>query len=111
MQSVLVRPQSAIVRPCSDINAATVAEFQHQLTEAMLSEQHSVVVVDLSQVESLDSAGLMVLVSALNLSKVRQKQLCLCSMSVSIRLIFELTQLDQVFDIVESVAVFEAIAV
>jgi anti-sigma B factor antagonist len=109
MQSVLVRPQAAIVRPCSAINAANAAEFQNQVTEAVLSEQHSAVVVDLSQVESLDSTGLMVLVSALNLSKVREKQLILCSLSVSIRLIFELTQLDRVFEIVETVAAFETI--
>lgn len=108
MQSVLVRPQAAIVRPCGALNAANASEFQNQLTEAVLSEQHSALVVDMSQVESLDSAGLMALVSALNLAQVRQKRLSLCSISVSIRIIFELTQLDRVFEIFESFSAFEA---
>lgn len=108
MQSVLIRPQTAVIRPSGAINAANASEFQNQLTEAVLSDKYSAVVVDLSQVEALDSAGLMALVSALNLSQVRQKRLSLCSVSLSIRIIFELTQLDRVFEIFESFSAFEA---
>jgi anti-anti-sigma factor len=108
MQSTLTRPQASIVRPCGPLNAANVADFQTQLTEAVHTEHTSSILIDMSQVESLDSAGLMALVSALNLANVRQKRLNLCAVPVSIRLIFELTQLDRVFKIFENFSSFEA---
>ena len=107
MQSLLVRPQAAIIRPCGSLNAATAPEFQHQLHTAILSEQTSALVIDMSQVESLDSAGLMALVSTLNLAQAHQKRLSLCSVTVSIRIVFELTQLDQVFEIFDNLSAFE----
>ncbi len=107
MQSLLVRPQAAIIRPCGSLNAATAAEFQRQFHTAILSEQNTALLIDMSQVESLDSAGLMALVSTLNLAKANQKRLSLCAVTVSIRIVFELTQLDRVFEIFESFSAFE----
>ncbi len=109
MQNVLVRPQTAIVRPCGCLNAASALQFQTQLTAAILSEHHSTVLVDLSQAEALDSAGLMVLVAALRLAQRRSKRLSLCSVSPSTRIIFEMTQLDRVFEIFESFTAFELV--
>lgn len=107
MQSLLVRPKAAIIRPCGSLNAATATEFQRQLTEAVLSDQNTGLLIDLSQVDLLDSAGLMALVSTLNLAKTKQKSLSLCSASVSIRIVLELTQLDRVFEIFDSFSAFE----
>jgi anti-sigma B factor antagonist len=110
MQSLLIRPEAVIIRPCGSLNAANAAEFQQQLNTVVLSEQNNALVVDMSQVEALDSAGLMALVSTLNLAKVHQKRLSLCSVSSSVRIVFELTQLDGVFEIFESVSGFELAA-
>lgn len=110
MQSLLIRPQAAIIRPCGHLNAVNAAEFQQQLNTAVLSEQNNALVIDMSQVESLDSAGLMALVSTLNLAKANEKRLSLCSVSTSIRIVFELTQLDRVFEIFESISAFELTA-
>ncbi|MBD1843964.1 STAS domain-containing protein [Cyanobacteria bacterium FACHB-63] len=107
MQSLLVHPQAAIIRPCGSLNAANAAELRQQLHTAMLSEQNNALLIDMSQVESLDSAGLMTLVSTLNLAQENRKQFCLCSVPVSVRIVFELTQLDRVFEIFENVAAFE----
>ncbi len=111
MQSILVRPQVAVVSPIGQVNAATAVEFQSQLTAAILSEDHKAVAVDMSQVELLDSAGLMALVSGLSLAQRRNKRFSLCSISAPIRIIFELTQLDRAFETFETVAdVEQAIA-
>lgn len=107
MQSLLIRPQAAIIRPCGALNAATAADFQRQFHSAILSEQNSSLLIDMSQVESLDSAGLMALVSTLNLAQANGKRLSLCAVSISIRIVFELTQLDRVFEIFESLTAFE----
>lgn len=108
MQSVLTLPQMKTVQPCGYLNASNVAEFQQQLTTVVSSQQYSALLVDMSQVESLDSAGLMALVSALSLAQRLGKRFSLCSVSASIRIIFELTQLDQVFEIFENHVAFEA---
>ncbi|NJR49651.1 MAG: STAS domain-containing protein [Leptolyngbyaceae cyanobacterium CSU_1_3] len=107
MQSVLVRPQTAIIRPQEYLNAANASEFQNQLTCAMASEQNAALLIDMSTVESLDSAGLMALVATLRLAQKLNKRFALCAVSAPIRIVFELTQLDRVFEIFDSAAAFE----
>jgi anti-sigma B factor antagonist len=103
MQSVLSRPTNVVVvsviRPQGHVNAASATELQRQLNQVLLSAETTSVQVDMSQVESLDSAGLMVLVAGLSVAQRLDKSFSLCSVSASIRIIFELTQLDRVFDI------------
>lgn len=108
MQTTLASSQMTVVRPQGHINAANAPEFGRQLTAAMSSDRKAVVLVDMEQVESLDSAGLMVLVSALTQAQTQNQRFGLCCVSPSIRIIFELTQLDRVFEIFGSRAAFEA---
>jgi anti-sigma B factor antagonist len=103
MQSVLSRPVNAaavsVICPQGHVNAANSAEFQRQLNQVLLAAETVAVQVNMSQVESLDSAGLMVLVAGLSVAQRLDKPFSLCAVSASIRIIFELTQLDRVFDI------------
>ncbi|MBD2741785.1 STAS domain-containing protein [Coleofasciculus sp. FACHB-1120] len=108
MQNTLVRPNVAVIRPQGHINASNAVEFQGQLTEAVSSPDQSIVLVDMAQVEFLDSAGLMALVSAHRLAHSLGRRFSLSSVSASIRMIFELAQLDGVFEIFESPAALEA---
>jgi anti-sigma B factor antagonist len=101
MQNVLTRSQSAIIQPRGHINASSAAAFQEELIASVSSERNAALLVDMSQVDSLDSAGLMALVSALTLAQQLDKSFRLCSVSPSIRIIFELTQLDRAFEILE----------
>jgi anti-anti-sigma factor len=106
MQSVLVRPQAAVIQPLGSLNAATVVKFQHQLNAAVLSEQNAGLLVDMGQVESMDSAGLMALVAAKNMAQRLNKRIGLCSVPHQVRMILELTQLDRVFEIFEEQTAF-----
>jgi anti-anti-sigma factor len=99
MQAVLKCPTITVIRPQGCLNAANALEFERDLTTALAQDDTSILLVDLAAVESLDSAGLMALVSALKLAGSLGRSLRLCSVSTSIRIIFELTQLDQVFEI------------
>ncbi|MGB3755469.1 MAG: STAS domain-containing protein, partial [Rivularia sp. (in: cyanobacteria)] len=60
--------------------------------------------VDLKQVEHIDSAGLMALISSCKLAQSLQTRFSLCSVSPSLKIIIELTQLDRVLEIFESKA-------
>lgn len=109
MQNVLIRPQSQwsqVLQPSGSLNANTALQFQAQLNAAVLSEHHSSLVVDLGAVESIDSAGLMTLVSALKIAQRLNKRFILCSASHPIRMVLEMTQLDGVFEIAETLPAF-----
>lgn len=101
MQSTLINPKTTVFQPCGHINAANAAALQQQLVETVSSLEYSPLMVDMSRVESLDSAGLMALVSTLTIAQRLNKQFGLLGVSPSIRIIFELTQLDRVFEILE----------
>lgn len=93
--------QLTIIQPTGHINASNASEFQHQMAAAVASQQDDVL-VDMQRVESLDSAGLMALVSAWSLAQNLKKRFSICGVAPSIRIIFELTQLDSAFEIFET---------
>jgi anti-anti-sigma factor len=106
MQAVVNNPKITVIRPQGSLNAANALEFERDLTTALTQNRSSSLVVDLEQVEALDSAGLLALVSALKLAQSLGRRFSLCSVSPPIRIIFELTQLDRVFEIFEGTALF-----
>ncbi len=94
----------AVVQAHGSLNAANAQDFHLSLVEHIQCNQSVGLVVDMSQVESLDSAGLISLVSALKQARQRSKRFYLCAVPPTIRIIFELTQLDRVFDMVEDIS-------
>lgn len=108
MTTIIASPDVTVIHLQGACNAANAFEFQHKMKTTVTQEQHTSILVDLEQVESLDSAGLMALVYGLRLAQALERRFALCSVPASIRIIFELTQLDQVFEIFENLAAFEA---
>lgn len=94
-----------VVQPSGALNAANAHSLQAQLSEHISADGSLGLMVDMSRVESLDSAGLVSLISALRMARNLSKRFCLCSVPPSIRIVFELTQLDQVFEFVEEFSV------
>lgn len=109
-QSTLFQTRTTIIQPSGHINAENAALLKQQLAETVSSQEHSCLLVDMSQVESLDSTGLMALVSALTLAQQLNKQFGLFGISPAVRIVLELTQLDRVFNIFESRPAIETIA-
>lgn len=95
------------VEPSGSVNAANACELQQELTNAVKSEECSALLVDMRQVEFLDSAGLMAIVSAFRLAQSLNRRFSVCSLLPSVRMIFELTQLDRVFEIFNNRTEFE----
>lgn len=108
MQTLAVTSSITVVQPQGNLNATNATEFRSELTAAIAANPDSTVLVDMKNLDSMDSAGLMALVSAINLAQRQNQRFSLCSLSPSIRIIFELTQLDRVFEIFESRSAFEA---
>ncbi|MGB3790425.1 MAG: STAS domain-containing protein, partial [Phormidesmis sp.] len=81
-----------VICPAGILNAESASSFQQQLASAMATEQTSELVVDMSKVESMDNAGLVSLMSALNAAKPYYDRLSIRSAPPSIRIVLELTQ-------------------
>ncbi len=110
MKTITAEPKITVIRPSGFFNASNAAEFERYMIKEVAQSGQSSVLVDLEQVESMDSAALMALVRGLKLAQSLGKRFSLCSVSPSIKIIFELTQLDSVFEIFDNKASFTAAA-
>ncbi|TVQ45927.1 MAG: anti-sigma factor antagonist [Gloeocapsa sp. DLM2.Bin57] len=112
MRSILTKADFLSLAPEGYLCAANAAIFQQQLSQSLSSvssPSQKAILVDMSKVEFLDSAGLMCLVSAYRLAKELGKRFSICSLNPSVKMIFELTQLDQSLEIFESPKQFEEV--
>jgi len=107
MRTQSVASELATLHPKGYVTAANVTDFHRTLTSAVNSHRHSMFLVDMCHVEFLDSAGLMALVTAFRQSQALGKRFSICSLAPSVRIIFELTQLDKVFEIFDDRQAFE----
>lgn len=101
-------PKITVIHPQGSLNGTKALEFEQDLRNALIQEDVSILLVDLKYVESLDCSGLMAMVAALKQAQTMGKRFSLCSVSPSLRMIFELTQLDRVFEIFDGEAAFKA---
>ncbi|MDJ0657985.1 MAG: STAS domain-containing protein [Crocosphaera sp.] len=109
MGSHLINLRIAVFEPSGYITAANVDNFQQKLTNFVTNNPNREFLVDMHQVEFIDSAGLMAIVSAFRLAQRLNKQLSVCSLSPSVRIIFELTQLDRALEIYETRQAYESL--
>ncbi|PSN18406.1 anti-anti-sigma factor [filamentous cyanobacterium CCP5] len=90
-----------VLQPSGSLNASNAGDFQAQMVAQLEIQSTKGLVVDLSNLESLDSAGLIAFISALKTARYLNKRFCLVAVPPSIQILFELTQLDNAFDLVE----------
>jgi anti-anti-sigma factor len=93
-QHIILQPQN-----CLDSQAGNI--LQQQLAE-ILPDRHQLWVIDMGHVDFIDSSGLCALVGGLNAARHQGCRLVICNVSATVRLIFEITQLDQLFEIFDS---------
>ena len=96
-----LNPSMTVICPSGVLNAESAADFEQQLVSAISHCCGDELLVDMSNVESLDNAGLVSFMSALNSAKQASTRLRICSAPPSVRIVFELTQLDRVFTMVD----------
>jgi anti-anti-sigma factor len=69
---------------------------------AIEPQHHQLWVIDLSEVDFMDSSGLVPLVKGLTSARQSGCRLVLCNVKAPVKLILELTQLDSVFEIFQN---------
>ena len=67
-----------------------------------------VILLDLQDISFMNSSGLGALVATLKAVKAEGGELALCSLSDQVRIIFELSRMERIFQVFENVKEFEA---
>ncbi len=93
-QVVLFKPQGSI-----DLQGGMA--FSEKMLE-VTPQSNQLWVIDLSEVEFMDSSGLVPLINGLTSARESGCRLVLCNVQTPVRLILELTQLDSVFEIFDT---------
>ena len=101
MNSTTLRTKFTTFRPEGFLSAANAEEFLERLTIEVKSSGDSALLVNMEAVEFMDSAGLMALIKAFRLAESLGHRFAICSLAPSVRIMFELTQLDKAFEIFE----------
>ena len=93
------RDGATIVRPDGDIDLSTSSVLRTSLQKANESAEGKLV-IDLSNVQYMDSSGVATLVECLQISRRSGITLLLCELHERVLSVFQIARLDGVFDIV-----------
>ena len=95
------QPDIKVIQPSGILDASNADALWNLLSKEISSHKSTNLMIDMSNVKSLDSVGLTPFVSAVYAARGFSKNLYLYSVPPKIRIIFELTQLDKLFKFVE----------
>ena len=91
----------------SGILDGTKAEIFRQEVDTALEEGVDTLLIDLKDITFVDSSGLGILVVVLKKVRGAQKQMFVCSINEQVRMLFELTSMDRVFEVLPNRSAFE----
>lgn len=107
MSSTKLCTQFTTFKPEGFLSAANASEFLERLSVEVTTSVESALLVNMEAVEFMDSAGLTALIQAFRLAETLGRRFGICSLAPSVRIMFELTQLDKAFEIYENQRAFE----
>jgi anti-sigma B factor antagonist len=108
-----IASRGLVTIPVEDLDGTNAEEFKHDIAPVLAT--HSNLVLDLSPLRFVDSAGLGSLISCLRKLNATGGDLKLSGMSTAVRAVVELVRMHRVFDILptkeDAVRAFESAAV
>lgn len=102
----MLTEQVKVFQPIGNFDATKSQEFRHLLSQ-LTQCSTKVLLVDLKDVTFMDSSGLGVLVLAFKNLRAANAKLVVCSINEQVRILFELTGMDKVFEIFANQQEFE----
>jgi len=94
--------RAVVLQPQGRLDLEGGVALQHQIA-AIAPDLYSYWILDLANIDFINSSGLVALITGLNMASKSNCRLVICNVQAPARLIFEITQLDRVFEIVEDV--------
>lgn len=95
-----------VITPEGILDSTKAEEFRLQV-DAMLAAGVEVILIDLKDITFIDSSGLGTLVVILKQVRGIDRKLYICSINDQVRMLFELTSMDRVFEVYADRATFE----
>ncbi|MGB3404259.1 MAG: STAS domain-containing protein [Microcoleaceae cyanobacterium] len=96
-----------VVKPNGILDGTKATQFRQEISE-IVQDGTKTVLIDFEDITFMDSSGLGALVLALKTVRAADSKLVVCSINEQIRILFELTSMDKVFDIYPSREAFES---
>ncbi|WP_255348395.1 STAS domain-containing protein [Gloeocapsa sp. PCC 7428] len=87
-----------IVQPLGILDGIRGNQFRREVSDVVAAGA-DIVLIDLQKVNFIDSSGLGALVSAMKTVRSAGGKLFVCSVNDQVRMLFELTKMDRVFEI------------
>jgi anti-anti-sigma factor len=95
-----------VISPTGVLDSTKAEEFR-QTVNQLLDDGADIILINLKDVTFIDSSGLGTLVVLLKQVRSLDRKLCICSINDQVRMLFELTSMDRVFDVYENQQSFE----
>jgi anti-anti-sigma factor len=95
-----VDPRTRVLSLAGDLDASSVARFRDRFQGA-LGEGTTALVIDMADLDFIDSVGLMVLMTSMRRLQERSGRLALVAVNPRVRRPFEISGLEQMFDFFE----------
>lgn len=96
-----------VVEPKGILDSSKAEEFR-KMIDGVLSEGAEILLLDLKDITFIDSSGLGTLVVILKQMRASNRKLYICSINDQVRMLFELTSMDRVFEVFQDRSEFEA---
>ena len=87
-----------VIEPSGILDSTKAEEFRQQVDDALESGTETLL-IDLRDITFVDSSGLGALVVALKKVRAADCKMYVCSINDQVRMLFELTSMDRVFDV------------
>ncbi|MBD2742549.1 STAS domain-containing protein [Coleofasciculus sp. FACHB-1120] len=93
-----MNPVVKIVQPSGILDGMKATQFRQEISD-IVENGGNIVLIDFKDVTFMDSSGLGALVLALKTVRAAGGKLFICSINEQVRMLFELTSMDRVFEI------------
>ncbi|MGB3655041.1 MAG: STAS domain-containing protein [Rivularia sp. (in: cyanobacteria)] len=87
-----------VIQPNGVLDATKSQKFREDVIK-LLESKPKIVLVDLKDITFMDSSGLGALVLAFKTLRAADTKLVICSMNEQVKILFELTGMDKVFEV------------
>lgn len=99
-------PVVKVIQPAGILDGTQVNHLRQEINQAVTANT-DIVLIDLENVTFMDSSGLGALVIALKTVRTAGGKLFLCAINDQVKMLFQLTSMDRVFEIFPSRDEFE----
>ena len=96
-----------VIQPKGILDSVNTNNLRRDILDLMNKEE-KVILLDLQDINFMNSSGLGALVATLKAVKAEGGELALCSLSDQVKIIFELSRMNRIFHVFKDAREFEA---